>query len=412
MQVLVERGCGLDVHQATVVACLLKVEKDGRVHKHMRSFGTTTRELMCLREWLISEGCTHLGMESTGVYWKPVYAVLEGALEIVVANAQHVKKVPGRKTDVKDAEWLADLLCHGLLRPSFVPPKPIRELRDLTRYRSKLVQSQAAERNRLLKLLETANVKLSSVATDVFGVSGRLMLRALIEGKTSPREMAELAKKKLRSKIPQLEMALEGRIEEHHRFLLKLQLDRLEAVEKDLEILEQRIQHKLEPYAPQLALLDEIPGVDWTLSAVIIAELGVDMSVFENVSQLTSWAGVCPGNNESAGKRKSSRIPKGNVYLKTALVEAANCAAKTKGTYLRDKFYRLKARRGYKRAAVAIAHKILVAIYHMLSQQVSYNDLGDLYLDNINKKHLTRNLVHRLERLGYAVTLTLQPQAA
>jgi transposase len=412
MENLVERGCGLDVHQATVVACLLMVRKDGKVQKQIRTFGSTTRELVCLREWLLSEGCTHLAMESTGVYWKPVYAILEGALEIVVANAQHVKKVPGRKTDVKDAEWLADLLCHGLLRSSFVPPKPIRELRDLTRYRRKLVESQAAERNRLLKLLETANIKLSSVATDVFGVSGRLMLRALIEGKATPQEMAELAKRRLRNKIPELELALEGRVEEHHRFLLKLQLERLESVEKDLETLEQRIQEKLKPYAAQLALLKEIPGVDWTLAAVIIAELGVDMSVFANVSQLTSWVGVCPGNNESAGKRKSSRIPKGNVYLKTALVEAANSAAKAKGTYLRDKFYRLKARRGYKHAAVAIAHKILVAIYHMLSQQVSYNDLGDLYLDKLNKHHLTRNLVHRLERLGYQVTLTLQEKAA
>lgn len=412
MQTLVERGCGLDVHQATVVACLLVVQKDGRVQKQMRTFGTTTRELVGLRDWLCAEGCTHLAMESTGVYWKPVYAVLQGELEIVVANAQHVKKVPGRKTDVKDAEWLADLLCHGLLRPSFVPPQPIRELRDLTRYRRKLVQSQAAERNRLLKLLESANIKLASVATDVFGVSGRLMLRALIEGQASPKEMAQLAKNKLRNKIPELELALEGRIEEHHRFLLKLQLHRLQSVEKDIEVLQQRIQQKLQPYTAQLALLDQIPGVDWTLAALIIAELGVDMSVFENVSQLASWAGVCPGNNQSAGKRKSSRIPKGNVYLKTALVEAAHSAAKTKGTYLRDKFYRLKARRGYKRAAVAIAHKILLAIYHMLSQQVSYNDLGDLYLDKLNKHHLTRNLVHRLERLGYAVTLTIQDKAA
>jgi transposase len=224
--------------------------------------------------------------------------------------------------------------------------------------------------------------------------------------------MAELAQKRLRSKIPQLELALEGKLEEHHRFLLKLQLDRLERVESDLAALEQRIQEKLQPYAAQLALLQEIPGVERTLAAVIIAELGVDMSVFQSVSQVASWAGVCPGNNESAGKRKSSRIPKGNVYLKTALVEAANSAARAKGTYLRDKFYRLKARRGYKRAAVAIAHKILVSIDHMLSQNVSYNDLGDCYLDNLNKHHLTRNLVHRLERLGYSVTLTLQQAVA
>jgi len=264
------------------------------------------------------------------------------------------------------------------------------------------VESRSAERNRLLKLLETANIKLASVASDVFGVSGLLMLHALVEGKATPQEMAELAKGRLRNKIPELELALEGRVEEHHRFLLKLQLDRLESVDKDLAVLEQRMQEKLEPYAAQLALLDEIPGVDWTLAAVIIAELGVDMSVFQSVSQLASWAGVCPGNNESAGKRKNSRIPKGNVYLKTALVEAADAAATVKGTYLRDKFYR----RGYKRAAMAIAHKILVSIYHMLSHNAFYNDLGDLYLDKFNKSHLTRNLVRRLERLGFSVTLT------
>jgi transposase len=344
MQTLVERGCGLDVHQATVVACLLVVLNNGKVQKQMRTFGTTTRELLALRAWLLAQGCTHVAMESTGVYWKPVYAVLEGegALEIVVANAQHVKKVPGRKTDVKDAEWMADLLCHGLLRSSFVPPQPIRELRDLTRYRRKLVESQAAERNRLLKLLESANIKLASVASDVFGVSGRLMLRALIAGKATIQEMADLAKGLLRKKMPELELALEGKVEEHHRFLLRLQLERLEAAEADLAVLEQRIQQKLQPYATQVALLDEIPGVDWRLAAAILAELGVDMSVFPTVSQLASWAGVCPGNNESAGKRKSSRIPKGNVYLKAALVEAANSAAKAKGTYLRDKFYRLK----------------------------------------------------------------------
>jgi transposase len=408
MQAVVDHGCGLDVHQATVVACLLVLRKNGTVHKQVRSFGTTTRELVSLREWLLAEGCSHVGMESTGVYWKPVYAVLEGAFQIVVANAQHVKKVPGRKTDVKDAEWLAELLCHGLLRPSFVPPKPIRELRDLTRYRRKLVEAQAAERNRLLKVLEGANIKLSSVATDIFGVSGRLMLRALIEGKTNPQEMAGLAKGRLRAKIQKLEPALEGKLEPHHRFLLKLQLRRVEAAEEDLASLEEQLQQKLEPYRAQLALLDEIPGVNLGLAAAIIAELGVDMKIFETVSQLASWAGVCPGNNESAGKRKNSRITKGNVYLKTALVEAANAAAKKKGTYLRDKFYRLKARRGYKRAVVAIAHKILVSIYHMLSQNVSYNDLGDLYLDKINKHHLTRNLVHRLERLGFHVSLELK----
>src|SRR6201982_2161690 len=254
MQTMVERGCGLDVHQATVVACLLIVLKNGKVQKQIRTFGTTTRELVSLREWLLSEGSTHVAMESTGVYWKPIYAILEGAFEIVVANAQHVKKVPGRKTDVKDAEWIADLLCHGLLRSSFVPPKPIRELRDLTRYLRKLVESRTAERNRLLKLLETANIKLASVATDVFGVSGLLMLHALVEGKATAQEMAGLAKKQLRKKIPELELALEGKVEEHHRFLLRVQLRRLQAAEEDLGILEQRIQEKLKPYAAQVSV--------------------------------------------------------------------------------------------------------------------------------------------------------------
>ena len=412
MQILVERGCGWDVHQATVVACLLMPGAAEGKQTQIRTFGTTTRELLGLRDWLLEQGCTHVAMESTGVYWKPVYAILEGSFELVVANAQHVKKVPGRKTDVKDAEWLAELVCHGLLRASFVPPPPIRELRDLTRYRRKLVESRTAERNRLLKLLETANIKLASVATDVFGVSGRRMLNALVENQTTPQQMADLAVRTLRKKIPQLALALEGKMEPHHRFLLKLQLDRLQAVEQDLRVLEQHLEEKLQPYAAQLALLQEIPGVERTLAAVIIAELGIEMSVFESVSQLASWAGVCPGNHESAGKRKSSRIPQGNVYLKTALVEAANAAAKAKGTYLRDKFYRLKARRGYKRAVVAIAHKILVAIYHMFSHQVPYNDLGDLYLDKLHSQHLTRNLVHRLERMGYTVTLSAQPTAA
>jgi transposase len=405
MELQMQRACGLDVHQATVVACLLIVLGNGKVKKQVRTLGTTTRELVSLRQWLQSEGCTHVAMESTGVYWKPIYAILEGAFELLVANAQHVKNVPGRKTDVKDAEWIADLLLHGLLRPSFVPPKPIRELRDLTRYRRKLVESRSAERNRLLKLLETANIKLASVASDVFGVSGMRMLAALAEGQATPAEMAELAKGRLREKIPQLGPALEGRMEEHHRYLLKVQLRRMGELDQDLAELEGRIQEKLKLYRAPLELLSEIPGVDWTLAAVIIAELGVDMKVFQTASQLVSWAGVCPGNNESAGRRKSGRVTKGNVHLKTALVEAAQASTRAKGTYLRDKFYRLKARRGAKRAVVAIAHKILVAAYHMLSQQVSYNDLGDLYLDKLNQQHLTRNLVRRLERLGFRATL-------
>ena len=408
MDVQTKHACGLDVHQATVVACLLSVLDSGKVKKQIRSFGTTTRELLRLRDWLLGQGCTRVAMESTGVYWKPVYTILEGSLDLTVANAQQIKNVPGRKTDVKDAEWIADLLLHGLLKPGFVPPKPIRELRDLTRYRRKLADSQSAECNRLLKVLETANIKLASVASDVFGVSGMEMLDALAEGTATPAEMAELARGRLRGKIPQLEPALDGRMEEHHRYMLKLQLRRLRDLDKDLAELDARIQEKLKPYQKQVELLREIPGVDWILAAVIVAELGVDMKVFGSSGRVAVWAGVCPGNHESAGKRRNVRVTKGNVHLKTALVEAAHAAARTKGTYLRDKYFRLKARRGAKRAVVAIGHKILVAIYHMLSGDVSYHDLGDLYLDKLNKHHLTRNLVRRLERLGYRVTLQQQ----
>ena len=408
MDVQMKHACGLDVHQATVVACLLSVLNSGQVKKQIRTFGTTTRELQTLREWLQAQGCTQVAMESTGVYWKPIFTLLEGPLELTVANAQQIKNVPGRKTDVKDAEWIADLLLHGLLKPSFVPPKPIRELRDLTRYRRKLADSQSAECNRLLKVLETANIKLASVASDVFGVSGMDMLDALAEGTATPAEMAELARGRLRGKIPQLEPALEGRMEEHHRYMLKLQLRRLRDLDKDLAELDARIQEKLQPYEKQVELLRGIPGVDWILAAVIIAELGIDMKVFDSAPRLACWAGVCPGNHESAGKRRKVRVTKGNVHLKTALVEAAHAAARTKGTYLRDKYFRLKARRGAKRAVVAIAHKILVSIYHMLSGDVSYHDLGDLYLDKLNRHHLTRNLVRRLERLGYCVTLQQQ----
>lgn len=410
MEIQILCGCGLDVHQATVVACLLKETSSRKAKKEMRTFGTTTRELINLQDWLVSAGCTHVAMESTGVYWKPIYAILEGSFEIVVANAQHIKKVPGRKTDVRDAEWIADLLCHGLLRKSFVPPPPIRELRDLTRYRRKLVESQASERNRLLKVLESANIKLSSVATDVFGLSGRMMIRALIDGSLTIEQIADLARGKLRSKLAELVLALEGKLEQHHRFLMAMQLSRLEAVERDLDILERLIDQKLEPYAAQLALLDQIPGVDKKIATVIVAELGVDMTVFDSPSKLTSWVGVCPGNNESAGKRKPSSSLRGNTHLKCALVEAANAAARTRHTYYREKFFRLKARRGYQRAMVALAHKILIAVYHMLWKGVPYQELGEQYLDAVNKHQLSRNLVRRLERLGYNVIL--EPRAA
>jgi transposase len=405
MEAIVERCCGLDVHQASVVACLLVGSPDRKPRKEVRTFGTMTADLIRMRDWLQAEGCTHVGMESTGVYWMPVYTVLEGQFDLIVGNATHIKQVPGRKTDVKDSEWLAELLRHGLIRRSFVPPKPLRELRELLRYRRKLIESVTSERNRMLKLLETANIKLATVAADVFGVSGRRMLRALVEGQQAPAQMAELAKGKLRKKLAELARALDGRVEEHHRFLLAMQLERLEQVETTIAQLDERIDQKLVPYAKEHALLTQIPGVDRVGAAVLIAELGIDMSVFPSVRHAAAWAGVCPGNNESAGKRKAQLSRKGNIHLTTALVQAAVAASRTKGTYLKEKYWRLKARRGPMRAALAIAHKILIAAYHMLSRGVGYHDLGSAHLDHVSAKATKRNLVKRLERLGYHVTL-------
>nr|WP_294512185.1 IS110 family transposase [uncultured Rhodopila sp.] len=407
---MIERCAGLDVHQATVVACVLTHDKRWRPKTQVRSFGTMTRDLEALRDWLTAERVTHVGMESTGVYWRPVHTVLEGHFELIVGNARHMRNVPGRKTDVKDAEWIAELVCCGLVRPSYVPPKPLRELRELLRYRRKLVEQQAAERNRLQRLLETANIKLGSVATDVFGVSGRDMVRALIEGAASPEEMANLARGRLRAKRAELARALEGHVEEYHRFLLSMQLHRVEAAEQDLEQLDRRIAEKLAPYQVPMALLMQIPGVDWVVAAVLIAEIGTDMSVFVSVHHLAAWAGLCPGSHESAGRRKSAGARKGNVHLRTILVQAAMAAGRTKGSYLKDKYHRLKARRGAKRAALAIAHKILVAAYHMLARGVDYRELGEAYLDRMDQTRTAANLKRRLERLGYVVAI--QPKEA
>jgi transposase len=410
MAAIIERSCGLDVHQATVVACVLIGGPKGKVSKYIRTFPTFTKDLLELRDWLQELGVTHVGMESTGVYWKPVYAILEEHFELVVGNAQHIKNVPGRKTDVKDSEWIAPLVRHGLIRPSFVPPKPLRELRELLRYRRKLVESRTAERNRLLKLRETANLKLASVASDVFGVSGMAMLQARVEGKTNAEALAELAKGLLRKKLPALTLALDGRIEEPHRFLLGLQLRRLEEGDRDIATMDARIDDKLTPYRQEQQRLIRIPGVNALTAAVLIAEIGVDMAVFPSAEHLASWAGICPRNHESAGKRRSGKVRKGNIALKTALVEAGYAAGRTKGTYFKDKFHRLKARRGAKRAAVAIGHKILIAAYTMLSRKVEYADLGDTYLDRLDKTRTVASLKRRIERLGFDVSLT--PTAA
>jgi|SRR5215510_1169874 len=405
MEVIVSRGCGLDVHQSLIVACLMTGRPGRRVRKQIKSFNAMKCDLEALRDWLKAEDCTHVAMESTGVYWKPVYNILEGHFEITVANARHIKAVPGRKTDVKDAEWIADLLRHGLLRPSYVPAQEFRHLRDLMRYRRKLVSARSAERNRLIKLLESANIKLSSVATDVFGVSGRLMLNALQRGESSPEEMAELAKGQLRKKLPELQQALDGRLEAHHRQLLAMQLDRIERLARDLAQLDARLEVKLKPYAHQLELLDSIVGIDWVVAATIIAELGIKMSQWPTVGHLASWAGLCPGQNESAGKRRNSRIRPGNPHLRAALVEAALAATHQKDCYFREKFYRLKARRGHKRAVIAVARKVLVAVYYVLSKDTPFQELGAEYLDRLEPERIKLNLIRRLERLGYQVKL-------
>jgi transposase len=406
MEAIVERCAGLDVHQATVVACLSIGAGTAKPTKQVRTFGTMLADLEELRNWLKANDCSLVAMESTGVYWKPVYAVLENSFELIVGNAQHIRNVPGRKTDVKDCEWISELARHGLIARSFVPPKPIRELRDLTRYRRKLVESAGAERNRLLKLLESANIKLAGVASDVFGVSGWAMLKALIEGEQSPAEMAQLARGRMRRKLQQLERALTGRMEEHHRFVLGVQMRRIETIEADVAELDKRLREKLKPYQPQMRLLVQIPGVDWVIAATIIAEIGVDMNVFVNAAHLASWASICPGSYESAGKRRGGKTRKGNIHLKTALVMAANGASKTRGTYLADKYHRLKGRCGALRAAVAIGHKILVTAYHMLATAGDYKDLGGGYLDQLNTHRTAGNLVRRLRQLGFDVQLT------
>ena len=389
MEVFLERCAGLDVHQASVVCCVLIGAPGRKVQKLLRSFGTTTRELEALRAWPAEHGVTHVGMESTGVYWKPVYAVLEGHIDLIVGNAHHIKNVPGRKTDVKDAEWIAQLVRHGLVASSFVPPPAIRDLRELVRYRRTLIETRTAMRNRVLKLLEGANIKLSGVASDVFGVSGMTMLEALASGTNNASEKASLARGRMRRKHAALEAALEGRMREHQCFLLGMQL---------------------EPYQAQHRLLMQIPGVDWVTAASIIAEIGTDMDVFATARRLAAWAGVAPGNYESAGKPKGAGTRRGNVFLKSAPFAAASAAVRTKGSYYRDKYNRLRARRGPVRAIMAIAHKLLIAAFHMLSKGEAFRDLGESYLDQVARKRSTAKLVQRLSNLGYDVMLA--PKAA
>jgi transposase len=405
MEAIVERAAGLDVHQGSVVACVIRGAAGRRSSRETRTFGTMRQDLASLREWLLEMGVTHVGMEATGVYWQPVHAALEGAFAIIVGNASHMRNVPGRKTDVQDAEWIAELVRHGLVRASFVPPPEIRALRDLVRHRKALAGTLAAERNRTLQLLEGAGIKLASVMSDVFGVSGMLMLRALAEGCSAPAAMADLAKRRLRRKVDQLALALEGRLAEHQRLLLSLHIRRLTEIERDLAELDGAISTAMLPFAAQQARLTTIPGVDALTAAAIIAEIGTDMSAFGSAQRLAAWAGVCPASRESAGKQKRRGTRKGNTFLKATLVTAAVSASQAKGTYLRDKFHRLKARMGAKKAAMAVAHKILGAIFHMLQRGVDFADLGGDYLDRIDKHRTAKRLVRRLGALGYEVML-------
>jgi len=454
MDVLYPRCCGLDVHLKTVVACRILPGPQGQPRKEVRTFGTVTAELLRLSDWLTQGGVTHVAMESTGVYWKPIYNLLEGNFQLLLVNAAHIKAVPGRKTDVKDSEWLADLLRHGLLSPSFVPDRSQRELRELVRYRTALVRERAAEINRVQKTLEGANIKLSCVASDVSGVSGRQILAALIGGSVDPEAMAQLAKGRMRSKIPALETALVGQFGEHQRFLVAQQLAHMDDLEATIAEVGAEISRRLAPSAPEApephgaeaaqatsessegtgprpaALPDPagesappaegaevvkrlvtLTGVGEVTAEKIVAEIGTDMSRFPTAGHLASWAGMCPGQNESAGKRRSGKRRKGNRWLRDALVTAAHAAGRSKGTRLGAKYGRLAARRGTKKAAVAVGRMILELAYHLIRKRTTYQEPGERLMNARDREREQRRLVQRLEKLGCKVTLEV-PVAA
>jgi transposase len=399
----------LDVHKKSVTACVLWAS--GR-RKQIREFGTFTRDLLELADWLRASGVTHVAMESTGVYWKPVWNLLEGQFEVLLVNAQHIKAVPGRKTDQKDSEWIADLLQHGLLRASFVPPTPTRELRDLTRYRASLAQECNRIANRVQKVLEDANVKLASVATDTLGASGRRMLEALVSGEEDSGRLAEMAQGKLRNKIPELGQAMQGRVTGHHRFLLRELLDHLYFVESKMRRIEQEIEERLGPFQSEVARLGTIPGVDRVTAWSLLAEIGWNMKQFPDAQHLASWAGLCPGSHESAGKRKSGKTRKGSLWLRRCLSQAAWAVSMTKNNYLSALYRRLAARRGSKRATIAVAHNLLAIAYYILRDGTCYQDLGPDHFDRLDPEGLRRRLTKRLQGLGFKVTLEPLTQVA
>jgi transposase len=410
---VVYRCCaGLDVHKESVAVCALWVAADGTRCKAIRTFGTMTADLLALSDWLAERGVTHVAMESTGVFWKPIFNILEDRFELLLVNARHVKQVPGRKTDVKDCEWIAQLLQHGLLRASFVPQRPQRELRDLTRHRAQLVAEHTRVANRIHKVLEDANIKLSSVATDVLGVSGRAMIEQLVAGRGQADELAELARGRLRSKKASLAAALQGRVTEHHRFMLRTLWEHLVYLEGAIASLDERIEEQMRPFEADIERLDAIPGADRVVAQALIAEVGLDMSRFPTADHLASWAGVSPGNNESAGKRRSGRTCKGNRWLRRCLSQAAWGASHTKDTYLAAQYRQIARRRGSRRAVIALAHTILVSAYYMLARGTPYQELGADHFDRLRPDRLRDYYVRRLKTLGYQVELTNTEQAA
>jgi len=402
----------LDVHKDSVVACVRHMV-DGDVKREVRSFKTTTKGLLALSEWLSVEGCTHIVMEATGVYWKPVWHILsDGEFELVLANAAHVKNVPGRKTDVNDATWLAELLAHGLVRGSFVPDEQTQEMRTLLRTRKQLVRERSRHIQRLQKTLEDAGIKLDSVISDIMGLSGRRMIEALIAGETDPEALAALAHRRIKATPAELEAALRGRVTRHHRFLLRLHLQQIDAIDAAIGEIDPEVDALVEPFQTTVQLLTTIPGIDELSACVILAEIGRDMSRFPTAGHLISWAGLCPKNDESAGKRRSTRMRKGAPWLKTTLVQCAWAAARKKASYLQAQFHRLRARRGAKKAIGAVAASILTAAYHMLQNGTLYQDLGPDHFDKRAQPRQVHRLIDRLRNLGFAVQITPVEAAA
>jgi transposase len=412
MDILHPHCAGLDVHKDSVVACVRHVV-EGTVRREVRTFKTTTAALIALSEWLSAEGCSPVAMEATGIYWRPVWHILaDGERRLVLANAAHVKNVPGRKTDVNDATWLADLMAHGLIRSSFVPDEPTQAMRDLLRSRKQFVRERGSHIQRIQKTLEDANIKLDSVIADIVGLSGRRMIEAIVGGETNPARLAALADRRIKASPADLAAALQGRVTDHHRFMLRLHLGHLDALDAAIARIEQEVDANLEPFRQAVRILSTIPGISALSAQVVVAEIGIDMHRFPSAGHLLSWAGLCPRNDESAGKRRSNRMRKGAPWLKTTLVQCAWAAARTKGSYLQAQFHRLRSRRGAKKAIGAVAASILTAAYHMLKNGTLYQDLGAGHFDSRAKGKQVLRLVRRLQNLGFAVQITPSQAAA